>query len=139
MLARLLDVVVQKFDCQLIFNSLPTQKKELQQLLGFCKPETKKAIMDKVYMEDLRLFLSVLSISNGYFGNEGGASNMARALGVPNYSIFSPWISKEAWLTDKNNTKNEAVHLADYKPEILEISKKERKQYYSRLLPATKT
>lgn len=126
-MAKLLDTIIEKKEITIILNSLPSQKQELKQLVGACSATTQKFIREDIYINDLREFLGVLSLAKGYFGNEGGAGNMARALRIPNFSIFSPWISKNAWITDKSNQSNVGVHLADFKPEILEISKKNRK------------
>ena len=50
-------------------------------------------------------------------GNEGGAINMAKALSIPTFAIFSPWISLEAWASYQNDL-NASVHLKNYKPEL---------------------
>jgi heptosyltransferase-2 len=72
-------------------------------------------------------------------GNEGGAGNMAKALGVPSFSIFSPFINKGAWhgMAYENH---DAVHLNDYYPEL--VQDKERKvlraqslELYKALIP----
>lgn len=138
-MAMLIDVIAEEYDTTLIFNSLPSQKNALDELIAQCSANAQRKIRSEIFIKDLRMFLAVLSLGKGYFGNEGGASNMARALGLPNFSIFSPWISKEAWLTDKSNTLNEAVHLSDFEPEILTVPKKVRKKkvevFYERLNP----
>jgi len=51
-------------------------------------------------------------------GNEGGAINIGKALQIPTFAIFSPWVRKETWGIAKNDTQNCAVHLQDYKPEL---------------------
>ncbi|WP_210706828.1 hypothetical protein [Maribacter dokdonensis] len=43
--------------------------------------------------------MALLKQCDGYLGNEGGSSNMYKTLEIPNFAIFSPWISKEAWFT----------------------------------------
>lgn len=138
-MAELLDVIAETQNVKLIFNALPSQKEDVKGLIEKCSAKTRKVILEDIFVSDLRHFLGVLALSKGYFGNEGGAGNMARALGIPNFSIFSPWISKEAWLTQKSNSSNVGVHLADFIPELLEIPKKERKKkaldYYQQLKP----
>ncbi len=51
-------------------------------------------------------------------GNEGGAVNMAKALDVPTFSIFTPSVRKETWQLFENEAKNASIHLKDLKPEI---------------------
>ncbi|GGB86170.1 hypothetical protein GCM10007424_27790 [Flavobacterium suaedae] len=103
---------------QLVFNYLPSQKEKAQEIYNLCSPEAKAAIAFDFYVKSLREFLAVLSFSNALIGNEGGSVNMAKALGIPTFTIFSPWINKNSWnmLTESNN--HIAIHLQDYFPEI---------------------
>jgi heptosyltransferase-2 len=43
---------------------------------------------------------------------------MAKALDIATFTVFSPWIKKEAWTVFDNDTTSIAVHLKDYYPEI---------------------
>ena len=43
---------------------------------------------------------------------------MAKALNVPTFTIFSPWIKKEAWGLFEDKKQNVSVHLKDFKPEL---------------------
>jgi len=128
-LAKVIDYITEEHDVTLLFNYLPSQENSVNALLSFCSSKSRKAIKEKVYCSSLRSFLGVLSICDAYIGNEGGASNMSKALNIPNFSIFSPWISKEAWSTYKQNKANVSVHLADYLGDDFDkIPKKERKK-----------
>ncbi|CAG2532199.1 hypothetical protein MAR621_02526 [Maribacter dokdonensis] len=55
--------------------------------------------MKRFFCNSLRSFMALLKQCDGYLGNEGGSSNMYKTLEIPNFAIFSPWISKEAWFT----------------------------------------
>jgi heptosyltransferase-2 len=48
---------------------------------------------DKIYFDllggDLRGFIGILNQCNVIVGNDGGATNMAKALGKPSFIIFS--------------------------------------------------
>ena len=128
-MAQLINAITQKYEVQLLLNYIPSQQPELAQLLSKCSEKSKDAIHVDVYGKSLREFLNLLSHCHAYIGNEGGASHMSKALDIPNFSIFAPWISKEAWMTFKKNPKNEGVHLGDYFPEAIRFtSKKERKR-----------
>ena len=65
---------------------------------------------------------------------------MAKALEVPTFTIFSPWVKKEVWSLFEDDIKNTAVHLKDYKPEAF-LGKSERiikynaKALYKQFLP----
>jgi heptosyltransferase II len=51
-------------------------------------------------------------------GNEGGAANMAKALQIPTFSIYSPGIIKTDWNVFENTTTNISVHYDDYADEL---------------------
>jgi len=51
-------------------------------------------------------------------GNEGGAINMAKALNIPTFTIFSPWIEKEAWNMFDDDKRHTSIHLKDKNSEI---------------------
>ena len=74
-------------------------------------------------------------------GNEGGAVNMAKALNIPTFTIFSPWIFKEAWNMFENDTTNVSLHLKDFKPDLYEgvehpkLLKKEALHLYDQFNP----
>jgi heptosyltransferase-2 len=126
-LAKTLDFISEQYQVTFLLNYLPHQSESLAEFLGHCSPKTRNSIKEEVFCPSLRSFIALLDQCDGYVGNEGGSTNMAKALGIPNFSIFSPWISKTAWLTFNQDQKNQAVHLADFAPEILEMPKKERK------------
>jgi heptosyltransferase-2 len=78
-----------------------------------------------IFANDLRGFLALASYCNALIGNEGGAINMAKALSIPTFSIFSPWIDKNTWSIFEDDY-NVSVHLKDFKPEIYR-NKEEKK------------
>ncbi len=58
---------------------------------------------------------------------------MAKAIDVPTFSIFAPWIDKKGWHTFAG-AKNIAIHIGDYIPkEFSEMSKKEIRKETPRL------
>lgn len=117
-MAKTLDFIVNQFpELKLLLNYIPKQQNEVDQLLSFCKPETKNNI-NTYYAPSLRTFIVLSSFCKAIIGNEGGAINMGKALNKPTYAIFSPWIRKETWGKADNDSKNETVHLRDFKPEF---------------------
>ena len=127
-MAKILDAVVAATNASLLFNYMPSQKMEAQMIYNLCLPQTRKNIKIDLIMENIREFLSVTYHCNALIGNEGGAVNMAKALNIPTFTIFSTWIIKEAWNSFENGTTNVSVHLKDFKPELYgEKSAKEMK------------
>ena len=43
---------------------------------------------------------------------------MAKALSIPTFTIFSPWIKKEAWNMFDDGKKHVSVHLKDFDKNI---------------------
>jgi heptosyltransferase-2 len=119
-MAKIIDFTVEKLDANIIFNYIPSQIEEAQKVYKFCSDKTKKNIHFDLYSEGLRPFLALLSRCSMLIGNEGGAVNMAKALNVPTFSLFSPSVDKETWQIFENEKENVSIHLKDLKPEIYE-------------------
>ena len=134
-------LVLAQPDCQVLFNYIPKQEVDAQAIYNLCKPSTQKRIFFKVFGKSLREFLAIAHFCDALIGNEGGAVNMAKALDVPTFTIFSPWIKKEAWSLFEDTIKNVSVHFKDYKPELFEGQstkdlKPKYKSLYKQFLPS---
>lgn len=117
-MAKILDDIVEQNDATLLFNYMPSQTKEAKEIYNICKPKTQKNIKINIVPRNIREFLSITYHCNALIGNEGGAVNMAKALEIPTFTIFSPWIIKEAWNSFENRSTNVSVHLKDFKPKL---------------------
>jgi ADP-heptose:LPS heptosyltransferase len=117
-MAKILDFIVLKTNATLLFNYMPSQKKEAHEIFDLCKTETQKNIKIDIVPGSIREFLSITKHCQALIGNEGGAVNMAKALNIPTFTVFSPWIRKEAWNAFENGSTNVSVHLKDFKPEL---------------------
>jgi len=119
-MAKIIDFAVEKLDADILFNYIPSQTEEAQKVYDFCTEKTKKNIHFDLYAKGLRPFLGLLSQCDMLIGNEGGSVNMAKALNVPTFSLFSPSVDKETWQIFENEPGNVSIHLKDLKPEIYE-------------------
>lgn len=118
-MAKVIDwIAEEKPDCQILFNYIPKQEKDARAIYELCEEKTKALIYFDVFGNSLREFMSITSYCTALIGNEGGATNMAKALGVSTFTIFSPWIYKEVWNVFVDGSKHVSVHLNDYKPEL---------------------
>jgi heptosyltransferase-2 len=117
-MASVLDEIVGKTNATLLFNYMPTQRDEAQKIFDFCQYKTQRNIKMDLIPGSIREFLALTYHCDALIGNEGGAVNMAKALNKPTFTIFSPWIIKEAWNSFENDTTIVSVHLKDYKPEL---------------------
>jgi heptosyltransferase II len=114
-MAKVLDCIVNNNKAsQLLFNYLPNQKNQALELFKLCKKETQAKIYFDFYESDLRSFLATTSLCAALIGNEGGATNMAKALGIPTFTIFSPEVPKNDWNIFENDTTNISVHIDDF-------------------------
>lgn len=115
-MAKVLDFIVEKTDAVLLFNYMPSQEKQARALFELCRPETQQHIKIDILPGSIREFLSITHHCDALIGNEGGAVNMAKAIDVPTFTIFSPWIRKEAWNAFEDGTRHVSVHIKDFKP-----------------------
>src|SRR5690606_26210062 len=116
-MAELLDFIVSQTNASLLFNYIPNQKEDALKLYGLLNETTQKHVYFDIYADSLRTFLGILSQCNALIGNEGGIVNMAKALQIPTFSLFSPSVDKETWQIFEDE-KNISIHLKDLKPEI---------------------
>lgn len=139
-MAKTLDNIASHSNAQLLFNYMPNQETEAKAIYESCLPETQKNILFNFQIKGLRSFLAILSQCDTMIGNEGGAVNMAKALNIPTFTIFSPWINKSSWNMLTGDTNHIAVHLNDYYPEIYKgkhskYFKKQALELYKKLTP----
>ncbi len=128
-MAKILDFIAEKTHATLLFNYIPSQLVEAKSVYNLCNDFTKSKIIIDLVPGNLREFMAVTYQCNALIGNEGGAVNMAKALNIPTFTIFSTWINKEAWNSFEDGKTNISVHLKDFKPELYgEKSPKEMKE-----------
>ncbi|MHA7943331.1 glycosyltransferase family 9 protein [Formosa sp. 3Alg 14/1] len=118
-MAKVIDnIVLTTPESQILFNYIPNQEADAQAIFSLCSDRTKKHIYFNILGQNLRDFLGITSHCDALIGNEGGAINMAKALNIPTFTIFSPWIKKEAWNMFDDGQKHVSVHLKDYQPNV---------------------
>lgn len=139
-MAQMLDVAAQSADVSLLFNFMPNQQAEAKAIYQLCQPDTRKKIVFEFYMKGLRPFLAVLSHCDALIGNEGGAVNMAKALGVPTFTVYSPWVGTASWNMLGDDRTHVTVHLSDFQPELYKgrhpkTFRKEAMELYKKMSP----
>lgn len=137
-MANTIDTIVEQTKGQILFNYIPNQEADARVIFELCKDTTKEYISFNVFGKSLREFLAITYHCNALIGNEGGAINMAKALSIKTFTIFSPWIDKATWslFEDENN---QSIHLKDYKPQLYtkpeKALKKEALELYEAFKP----
>ena len=119
-LAKVLDHIVMKTKANLLFNYIPSQRNQIKKLYQLCQLKTQNKIHLDIYGKSLREFLALTSHCDALIGNEGGSVNMAKALNVSTFAIFSPPIQKENWNIYEDGKLNISVHLRDFDQKIFE-------------------
>jgi ADP-heptose:LPS heptosyltransferase len=127
-MAKVVDTIADAFDVNILFNYFPKQINEAKFVFDSCKSSTQEKIYFDLLGSDLRSFIAIMNQCDLIVGNDGGAINMAKALGKPSFIIFSPWIEKKIWATFEDGLMHSSVHLNDFKPELfLGFTEKELK------------
>lgn len=117
-MGKILDeIVLQVENAQLLLNFKPSQQPEAEQIIALCAGTTKNRIFKNLYEKELRSFIITSSLCDAYVGNEGGAANIAKALSMPTFSIYSPFIRKEDWAIYEDGVRNKSVHPEDFSKE----------------------
>jgi len=138
-MAKLLDVIsIEQPNAQILFNYIPNQEKEAHAIYELASSNTQQQIYFEVFGKSLREFLAITKHCDALIGNEGGAVNMAKALQVPTFIIFSPHMNKANWFGDEETKSNVAVHLSDFikhEKEDRILAKADPETYYLKFKP----
>ncbi|MGE6355697.1 glycosyltransferase family 9 protein [Flavobacterium sp. NPDC079362] len=133
-MARVIDYVADNRDIDILFNYFPSQIEEAKKILDLCSKSTQEKVSFDLLGNDVRSFIAIMDQCDFIIGNDGGAVNMAKALGKPSFTIFSPHVDKKDWATFEDGLQNISVHLSDYKPESINgLATKEIKTIISSL------
>jgi heptosyltransferase-2 len=129
-MAQLMDRCAEQKAVKLFLNYMPLQAKEAAAILACCSPETQQKVVASFSPGSLREFLAALAGCRYLIGNEGGAVNMAKALGIPTFCVYAPFIGS-GWNLLEETGQHVSVHLKSYRPDLYEkVSlKKIQKQF----------
>jgi len=138
-MAKLLDVIAnEQAEAQILFNYIPNQEKEARAIYELTSENTQQQIFFDVFGKNLREFLAITEHCNALIGNEGGAVNMAKALNIQTFIIFSPHMNKANWFGSEEAKTNVAVHLSDFishEKEDRILAKADPETYYLKFKP----
>ena len=117
-MAKLIDFIVEQTNALIFFNYIPSQLKDAKALFEHCAKETQQNIYFDLLGKNLREYIALMNACDLIIGNDGGAINIAKALGKPSFIIFSPWIEKRMWATFEEGRFHRSVHLKDFEPAL---------------------
>jgi heptosyltransferase-2 len=126
------------FPVQVILNYFPNQKEAALAFAG--KLGYPERVFPGLAGKSLRELARMVAHADAYIGNDCGHTNLAKALEIPTFTIFSPFISRESWGIFDDGKKNLSVHLNDFQPELIQgkpykLLKKESSELYRDFLP----
>lgn len=111
-MAEVLEVVAENTNAKILCNYLPSQKSDFETLYEMLSNHTKSQVIKDFDTKNLRQYIAVLSRCKALIGNEGGSTNISKALDVPTLSIYAPDIDGWDWCVD--GVKNICIHSQDY-------------------------
>ena len=125
--AELVDVILTKFDCYLLFNYAPNQKEEANKIYNLC--QKKQNIILDICGASIRDFAVLMNQCAVLVSNEGGIVHIAKALNKATFTLFSPYINKSDWSSFEDGIFHKSVHLLDFLPNaISELSYEKSKE-----------
>lgn len=138
-MAKILDKIISiKPRAQILFNYYPNQVTQAKEIYKLCREKTQKQIFFDIYGENIREYLALTYHCNALIGNEGGAVNMAKAIPIPTFIIFSPYLNKANWFGSSEANSHIAVHLSDFIEYEVNDKKKAKRNpevYYLKFIP----
>ncbi|MDR2915658.1 MAG: glycosyltransferase family 9 protein [Tannerella sp.] len=94
---QVLERIIEHYDAQLIFNFAGVTEEELAVQL-YCCMNHHPQVHTNVRADNLRELAALISLSDFFFGNEGGPRHISQAFRIPSFAIYPPSVSKRRWL-----------------------------------------
>lgn len=115
-IAELVNYVTSTYEVTVLFNYAPHQKADALGIYELCTH--KEAINLDVYAESIRDFAVLMKQCDVLIANEGGSVHIAKALSKPTFTIYSPYIDKDAWNSFEDGSFHQSVHLKEEQPRL---------------------
>ncbi|MCB1583724.1 MAG: glycosyltransferase family 9 protein [Marinicella sp.] len=139
-MCKLIKFLTQFNNAMFLINTMPGQKHQAIEFVSELPSHLQVKFNLKFNAVGIRQFLLVLNHCNAFIGNEGDASNMAKALGVPTFGIVNPMEDIVSSGLFKSGPKNYSVHLEQFKPELYQNKshshlKSQMEMYFQQFTP----
>jgi heptosyltransferase-2 len=115
-IVELIDYLTGHYRVTVLFNYAPHQKAEALKIYDACRD--KEQINTEIYEDTIRGFIKLMNHCELLLANEGGSVHIAKALGKPTFTIFSPYVNKSFWAGFEDNPIHRSVHLLEEKPDL---------------------
>ena len=122
--------ILENYDYQLLLFYTPSEK---EYTLNLANELNNKQVFYGIETKDVRDLAKLMSNSDFYFGNEGGARHISQALELPSLAVFSPDAAKKDWLVNNGNSKYDGIEGKDIiGDKVYSMSAKEQ---YNSIIP----
>ncbi|MCZ4318563.1 glycosyltransferase family 9 protein [Aequorivita viscosa] len=126
-IAQVVDYITQNYEVTVLFNYAPHQKEEALKIYEICS--SKEQINLDVYANSIRDFAVLMNQCKLLVSNEGGSVHIAKALEKPTFTIYSPYIDKDAWNSFEDGKIHQSIHLLEEEPNLFKsFTPEERKK-----------
>lgn len=115
-IVELIDFVTKNYKATILFNYAPHQKEEALKIYNACAHKEK--INMEIYEYSIRGFAVLMSQCDMLISNEGGSVHIAKAVNKPTFTIYSPYIDKDAWNSFEDEVFHQSIHLLEEVPDL---------------------
>ena len=125
---KVVNYFASKYDVQILLNYFGNQKERAEQF--YQRIENKENVFFDVYSSKLREFAQILTKVDLYIGNDCGYTNISKAMQVPTFVLFAPFLNRGIWGCFEDGIQNDSVHLEDLQPELYSEENKDVEKTY---------
>jgi len=124
-MGELINFIAKNYNVDILLNYIPKQKHKVEEIMHFVNNENKIKIKTKIIGNTIRELSAIMSLCNLNISNEGGSCHISKALDIPTFSIFSPYIELNTWDSFASK-KNQSVHLSQYRRDLYKNFKQKK-------------
>ena len=115
-IVALIDFITKTYKATILFNYAPHQKPLALKIYEMCAD--KQYINMDIYEDSIRGFICLMNTCDLLVANEGGSVHITKALNVPTFTIYSPYINKESWCSFEDGDAHHSIHLLEEQPDL---------------------
>ncbi|WP_128330188.1 glycosyltransferase family 9 protein [Apibacter sp. HY039] len=117
-MAKLIDYLWTNYRADLLFNYLPSQYKQVNELLSLLNSNTK--VFVQPVGKSVREYLAFMDNCTLFIGNDSRSVVTAKALQKPTFTIYPPYVYRKDVACYENTSLHQSVHLHDFLPGLYE-------------------
>ncbi len=126
-IAQIVDFITENYNVTILFNYAPHQKSEALKIYEMCA--FKEQINLDIYADSIRDFAVLMNQCKLLVSNEGGSVHITKALKKPTFTVYSPYIDKDAWNSFEDGKFHQSIHLLEKQPDLFKsFTPEERKK-----------